>query len=131
MGAQFLTLVGELAGEAGCQPEPVQSGTGQHHYEVSHATVAASWRPSCASCLLVKRGVLPVVASVVSGRPVGESSQTFASRGRLATPSGTSRPRCSDGGRVVAAVVGARVRVGAGRGGRRLRGPLLRLCTSL
>ena len=44
-----------------------------------------------------------MVASVVSGRPVGESSLTFASRGRLATPSGTSRPRCSDGGRVVAA----------------------------
>ena len=54
-----------------------------------------------------------------SGRPVGESSLTFASRGRLATPSGTSRPRCSDGGRVVAAVGGSRVGWVAGRGGRR------------
>ena len=62
-------------------------------------------------------GVLPVVASVVSGRPVGVSSLTLASRGRLATPSGTSRPRCSDGGRVVAAVVKARVWVGQGGAG--------------
>ena len=81
MASQFLTLVGELAGEARCQPEPVQSDTGQHYYEVSYATVAASWRPSCASCSLVKQGVLLVVASVCSGRPVGVSSLTFASRG--------------------------------------------------
>ena len=74
---------------------------GQHYCEVS-----------CATCLRVKRGVLPVVASVVSGRPVGESSLTFASRGRLATPSGTSRPKCG-------------CEWEARRGGRRRRGSLL------
>ena len=35
---------------------------------VSHATVAAPRRPSCASCLLVKRGVLPVVTPANSAQ---------------------------------------------------------------
>ena len=55
----------------GVSQSPVQSDDAVNIHPsgaVSYATVAASWRPSCASCLLVKRGVLPVVASVVSAQ---------------------------------------------------------------
>ena len=34
--------MGDLAGEAGRQPEPCTDDTGQHHYEGSYATVAVS-----------------------------------------------------------------------------------------
>ena len=51
---------------------PVQSDPEVNNYiclrQVSYATVAASRRPSCASCWLVKRGVLPVVTSADSAQ---------------------------------------------------------------
>ena len=98
---------------------------------LSHLCRAAPGSPNVGSRMVREVEWNLLRASVVSGRPVDESSLTFASRGRLATPSGTSRPRCSDSGWVVAAVVGASVWVGAGRSGGRLGGPLLgcaRLC---
>ena len=58
---------------------------------VSFSTVAASWRPSCASCLLVKRVSCRWSPLLTLRRPVGVSSLTFALRGRLATGRGRVR----------------------------------------
>ena len=62
VASQFLTLVGELAGEARCQPGPCTSDTGQNYYTSgaagSHVSNAVSSRP-CASSSSTRRRCSP------------------------------------------------------------------------